>query len=217
MSRSPQTTPDALLLLAPDCPHCPAMLESLGELLKQGVIGRLEAVNVATHPERAEKMGVRGVPWLRLGEFELHGLHSLDELRRWAGLSGTARGLAEYYAELLKQGQLARVLDAIRRRPQQLPALLQLAADPDTELTVRIGISAVMEDLQATDALRRHLDALIELSRHPDPRVRSDASHFLALTRSADARAALEALTHDPERAVREVAGEALEELVDAL
>jgi hypothetical protein len=36
----------------------------VGRLLKGGVIGRLEAVNVAIHPERAAELGVRKVPWL---------------------------------------------------------------------------------------------------------------------------------------------------------
>ena len=65
--------PDALLLLAPGCPHCPAVLEGLSGLLKEGVIGRLEAVNAAIHPERAAELGVRTVPWARIGPFELEG------------------------------------------------------------------------------------------------------------------------------------------------
>ena len=42
--------PDALLLISTHCPHCPAMLASLADLVKQGTIGRLEAVNLEQHP-----------------------------------------------------------------------------------------------------------------------------------------------------------------------
>ena len=42
--------PDALLLISTRCPHCPAMLSALADLVKQGTIGRLEAVNLEQHP-----------------------------------------------------------------------------------------------------------------------------------------------------------------------
>jgi len=205
--------PDALLLLAPGCPHCPTVLQGLAELVKQGVIGRLETVNIAVHPDVAEKLGARSVPWVRLGEFELEGLHSPAELRQWAERAGSGAGLAEYYADLLKQGRLQKVLDAVHEGPQRLSALLRLAADPDTELTVRIGISAVIEDMAGSDALKQHFDELAALARSGDPRVRSDAAHFLALTRDSRAEPVLEQLTRDGKRAVREVAEEALQEL----
>jgi hypothetical protein len=51
--------PDALLLMAPGCAHCPVVLESLGRLLKDGRLGRLEVINVAAHPEAAVAAGTR--------------------------------------------------------------------------------------------------------------------------------------------------------------
>jgi thiol-disulfide isomerase/thioredoxin len=205
--------PDALLLLSSQCPHCPTVLQALAELVKQGIIGRLEAVNIAARPDVAAQYGVRSVPWIRLGEFELQGLHSAAELRHWAQRAGSEAGVAEYYTEQLKQGQLSRVLDAVQKNPQRLSVLLLLAGDPDTELTVRIGVSAVLEDFAGSDALRALLPALIELGRHADPRVRADACHFLALTASRDAVAPLQTLSADRERSVQDVARDSLKEL----
>ena len=34
--------PDALLLLSTHCPHCPAVLAALADLVKQGAIGRTD-------------------------------------------------------------------------------------------------------------------------------------------------------------------------------
>ena len=186
--------PDALLLLTSQCPHCPTVLQGLAELVKQGVIGRLEAVNIAVRPDLAAQYGVRSVPWIRLGEFELQGLHSAAELRHWAQRAGSEAGVAEYYADLLKHGQLAGVLGA-----------------------VRVGVSAVMEDFVASEALRAQLPALMALGRHDDPRVRADACHFLALTASPDAVAPLQTLSEDPERSVQDVARDSLKELQEAL
>lgn len=208
-----QATADALLLLAPGCPHCPVVLQALGELVKHGDIGSLEIVNIAVHPERASALGVRSVPWLRLGDFEFEGLHSLGELRAWAAKAGTPQGLSAYFDEQLKSGRLAQTTAMVEAQPERLDALLRLAEDPDTELTVRIGISAVVESFAGKPALLARLPTLQALARNPDPRVRADAAHFLAQCRAADALPALERLLGDAERSVRDVAGDSLEEL----
>ena len=217
MSNSKPVPPDALLLLTTQCPHCPAVLQGLSGLVKQGLIGRLEVVNIVARPDIAQQQGVRTVPWMRLGDFELEGLHSPAELRLWAERAGSEAGLAEYYTDLFRHGRLPKALAAIRKYPGHMPALLALAEDPDTELTVRIGVSAVMEDAAGSALLQNQMSALINLARHTDPRVRSDACHFLALTRNEAAIAVLENLTQDPEPAVQAVARDSLEELREYL
>jgi len=217
MRNSNTVPPDALLLISTQCPHCPTVLQGLGELVKKGLIGRLEVVNIVARPDIAEQQGVRTVPWLRLGDFELQGLHSPAELRQWAERAGSEAGLAEYYRDLFKHGQLPEALAAIRKYPGHIPALLALAQDPDTELTVRIGVSAVLEDAAGSALLQNQLPALMALAQHSDPRVRSDACHFLALTRSEAALAVLEQLIRDPEPAVQAVAEDSLEELREHL
>lgn len=217
MTASEQTIPDALLLLAPGCPHCSAVLQALGDLVKAGDIGRLEAVNIAVHPERAAELGVRSVPWVKLGPFELAGLRTASEYRDWAARAGSTDGMAAWIDEQLKEGGLTRVIELIRAQPAEIDALLVLAADPDTELTVRIGVSAAFEDLRGSPTLRARLPDLVALAGHDDPRVRSDACHFLTLTESADALAVLETLAGDAERAVRDVARDSLDELTETL
>ena len=44
------SAPDALLLISTHCPHCPAMLTALADLVKQGTVGRLEVVNLEQRP-----------------------------------------------------------------------------------------------------------------------------------------------------------------------
>lgn len=217
MMPATQESPDALLFIAPGCPHCPTVLAGMGELVKQGLVGSLEVVNIAVHPERAEQLGVRSVPWLRLGEFELDGLHSPAELRDWAQRAGNTAGLADYFTEQLKSGRLARVNAMVASRPERLSALLGLAADPDTELTVRIGVSAVMENMAGSPELAERLPELQQLAESGDPRVRADACHFLALSESPAALKTLESLAGDSERSVSEVAQDALAELRETL
>lgn len=207
------TPPDALLLLAPGCPHCPVVLDGLARLVKDGRLGRLEVVNIAVRPERAAELGVRSVPWVRIGAFVLDGLHSPAELAHWAARAGTADGVRDYVRARLKAGALAELEGALAHHPQWLHALLPLVADPETELHVRLGLGALLESLAGSAALQALVPALGELSAHADHRVRSDACHYLALTGSRDAVPFLRARLQDDQPEVREIAQESLAEL----
>ena len=213
MMSTKQETPDALLFIAPGCPHCPTVLAALSELVKEARLGRLEVVNIAVHPQSAEQLGVRSVPWLKLGDFEFEGLHSPAELRRWADKASTPTGLTDYFSAELKSGRLPRVVGMVAGQPKRLAALLTLAENPDTELAVRIGVSAVIEDLAGSPALLAELPTLQRLAASGDPRVRADACHFLALTGSRDALPMLERLAQDSERSVSDVAHDCLADL----
>ena len=207
------TPPDALLLLAPDCPHCPTVLDGLSRLLKNGGIGTLEVVNIAVRPDRAARLGVRTVPWTRIGELVLEGSRTPEELARWAAQAGTGAGIRAYVSERLKAGELTALERLVKQHPHWLAALLPLIADSSTELHVRIGLGALMESLQGDAALKAQLPALGELSAHPDHRVRSDACHYLALSRDPSVVPYLRARLQDEATEVREIAQDGLADL----
>lgn len=207
------TKPDALLLLTASCPYCPTVLQGLSELVKSGHIGRLEVVNIGVHPEIAQQHGVRTVPWVKLGPFELEGLRSPAELKAWAERVGSSEGMSEYFRELLKSGKLPKVSASVRADGSRLNALLWLLDDPELEIAVRVGISAVFEELEGDDLLLGTLDTLLHFTSHRDAHIRADAAHLLSLTRSPQAVAPLERLLQDENSDVREIAREGLERL----
>jgi hypothetical protein len=210
----PRTAPpDALLLIATGCAHCPSVLEGLSQLLKQGRIGRLEAVNIAEHPEAAETVGTRSVPWTRIGHFELEGALTLSELERWVDLSGSETGIAVYYAHLLETRRPHKVSQLLQAHPDTLTPLIGLLANDDTSMAVRIGIGVVLEELEDSPMLALGLDALVELTELEQANIRSDAAHYLGLTHRPAAEAPLRKLLTDEHPDVREIAGEALERL----
>ncbi|MDP2783685.1 MAG: HEAT repeat domain-containing protein [Sulfurimicrobium sp.] len=205
--------PAALLLLAPGCPHCPAVLEGLGTLVKEGAIGKLEAVNIAVHPELAEQLEVRSVPWIRIGEFDLDGSQTPAELRRWAELAGTPQGMPAYFLHLLKNGRRAKVEEMARQEPQRLLALVELLADDEASMAVRLGIGAVLEELQDSNIALVMVPGLGELTRHADPLVRADACHYLSLVGGEEIAPWLRACVDDQDVAVREMVAEILAEM----
>lgn len=205
--------PEALLLIGNGCPHCPVVLQGLSELVKTGQLGRLEIINITVHPEVAQLHGVRSVPWLRLGPFQLTGLRSPAELAQWVHRVQSDQGMVEYFSELLAAGDLAAVSATLKRAPEGTATLLQLLGDPKAELQVRLGVAAVLEDLEGSESLADMVDSLGQLTRHADPRIRIDAAHALGLSHQPSARPYLENLLKDPDSEVREVAGDSLKTL----
>jgi hypothetical protein len=203
--------PDALLFLSSHCPHCPAVLAGLSDLVKRGGIGRLEVVNIEIHPEVAAARGVRSVPWLRLGPFELAGTRTAGELETWARRVSAPEGMAEAFHDLLKSGGLDQVLALVADEPARLAALLPIVANPEASINVRLGAGVVFEDYAGTPALQALISALGELSAHADARVRADACHILGLSGGEAARPWLEARLDDADGDVREIAREGLE------
>ncbi len=202
--------PDALLLITAGCAHCPVVLDGLTRLVKEAAVGRLEIVNVAAHPEYAEQRGVRSVPWTLLGDFELEGTLTVEELRHWAQLARSPDGMAAYFDHLLGSGQLARCTGMIRAHPERFAALLTLLADPDTSLNVRIGVSAAFEDLHDSGLIADAASELGALTRHADAAVRADACHALAFSSLVLAGRYLTDCLEDSDAAVREIAAESL-------
>jgi len=179
--------------------------------VKRGGIGRLEVVNIEIHPEATELHGVRSVPWLRLGPFELPGVRAAGELAIWARRATEPDGMAEAFHDLLKTGGLAQVLALVAADTTRLAALLPIVGNPEASINVRLGAGVVFEEYVASAALQGLIPALGELSGHADARVRADACHYLGLSGSSEARPWLEARLSDEDADVREIARDGLE------
>lgn len=202
--------PNALFFLSSQCPHCPVVLAGLSDLVKRGVIGRLEVVNLEQHPQDAQALNVRSVPWLRIGPFELTGARTAAELETWAHRAVSAEGMSDAFHDLLKQGGLAQVLALIQADPARLSALLPIVANPEASLNVKLGVGVVFEDYAGSPDLLALVDDLGALTRHADARVRADACHLLSLTPAEAARPWLQAGLQDVDADVREIAAESL-------
>lgn len=130
-----------------------------------------------------------------------------------AMLRASLRDRAEQFQIWLLEGQLKSVLAVVERSPRALADLLPIVANPEANLSVRFGASAVLERYANTPALQALVPALGVLTGHGDPRVRADACHLLGLSGSPSAIPYLEARSDDPDPDVREIATESLAEL----
>jgi len=189
------------------------MVQALTELLKQGWLGRLDLVNLDARPEVAEALGVRSVPWTRIGPFELTGVRGREELLDWIDRVGSPDGMADYFHALLRDGHLPQVLAVVRREPGALAALLPIVANPEASINVRIGAGVAFEEFAGQAPMRALTGRFGALAGHEDARVRADACHYLSLTGGAEARSYLENCLQDDDGVVREIAIESLDAL----
>ncbi|GBE08629.1 hypothetical protein BMS3Bbin11_00472 [bacterium BMS3Bbin11] len=206
---------EAKLLIAPDCPYCATMMNLLGDLLKEGRIARLLMINIVEQPDEAAKHNVRSVPWLKLGEMELTGAQTRTDLEHAIDMAVSNDGQQRFLFEQLKNGRLDEVAALIERDKSQLPDLVALLKGKEVPMTVRIGVSAILEGLQENPSvLNGILPELLELSAFPDETIRADACHFLSLTGGDKAVKRLQECTNDESSMVREVATESLEDIL---
>ncbi len=201
------------MLITPGCPHCQSVLHSLSELVKNGNIGRLEVVNIAIHPEIAQEVNTRTLPWMRIGNHELSGNYSLSELKTWAEKAVTGDASATYIRELLEQQQLDLAIHHLQAHPEKLLLLLELMQEEDVSLSVKFGIGAIFEALEGSGLLEELVPELGALGRSKKANIRGDIAYYLGLSHSPQAREWLTPLLQDPQQDVREIAVESLEML----
>ena len=210
------TSRSAILFISSTCPHCSAVLQALTTLLKNGSLAHLNIFNIELNPEAASHYGVRAIPWVQIGPYELTGLRSQNELLQWIERVDDPAAMAEYFAEQIIQAEMHKVLTTIENNPPLFNALLRLMGEDTTSLSVRIGIGALMEDLAHGDIINQHLDALGSYTSHAQAVVRNDACHYLGLSHNSAAEKFIRPLLNDSDAEVREVAAEALQEIKTA-
>ncbi|MGD8575906.1 MAG: HEAT repeat domain-containing protein [Thiohalophilus sp.] len=207
------TPPDAEILIATGCAHCPAVLQALSDLIKEGLIRELRVSNIVADATRAQELGVRTTPWTRIGPFTLAGNYSPAELRHWAEQAGSDEGIADYIRTQLKDGELEQIETFLSDNPQWLEVAVSLLEVEDLEIQVRLGLDSVLESLAGSEALKKLVPVFSRLSEHDNAQIRGDATHYLALTGDPAVRPQLEKRLEDDSADIREIAREGLEQL----
>ena len=195
------------------CTYCGPMMQILTELMKAGQIAQLRIVNIENNPELAAEHGVRSVPWLQIGPFELSGSRSKKELSLWIERASSFDGVTDYLEEVLSEGNINYANKLIQRYPQALENVIDLMADPDAKINVRLGVGVIIEELAESEQFRTVMPRLLGYLSSSDARIRGDACHYLSLTKDGSYVPEIKKLLSDESEEVREIAQESLEEL----
>ncbi len=202
-----------LMLMGKQCAYCGPMMQILTEMMKAGELAELRIVNIEENPELARQLGVRTVPWLQIGPFELQGARSRQEMSLWLERASNFEGMTEYLDEMLAEGNIGYANKLIQRYPQALENVIALMADPQAKINVRLGVGVIIEEMAESVEFKVVVPLLIDYLSSKDARIRGDACHYLSLTRDASHIPLIEQLLSDESEEVREIAQDSLDEL----
>ena len=202
-----------LMLMGKQCAYCGPMMQILTEMMKAGELAELRIVNIEENPELARQLGVRSVPWLQIGPFELQGARSRQEMSLWLERASNFEGMTEYLDEMLAEGNIGYANKLIQRYPQALENVIALMADPQAKINVRLGVGVIIEEMAESVEFKVVVPLLIDYLSSKDARIRGDACHYLSLTRDASHIPLIEQLLSDESEEVREIAQDSLDEL----
>lgn len=209
------TPPAVLMLMGSQCSYCGPMMQILSELMKAGKMAELRIVNIENAPQLASELGVRSVPWLQIGPFELAGSRTKQELTLWLERASSFDGVTDYLEEVLAEGNINYARKLIERYPQALENVIDLMANPEAKINVRLGIGVIIEEMAETEPFKKVIPRLIEYLSDEDARIRGDACHYLSLTRDPSYIPYIEKLLSDESEEVREIAQDSLDELAE--
>ncbi|NOQ89083.1 MAG: hypothetical protein GQ550_09185 [Gammaproteobacteria bacterium] len=204
-----------LMLMGKQCAYCGPIMQILTEMMKAGQLADLRIVNIEEDPQLAIQLGVRSVPWLQIGPFELQGSRSKQEILLWLKRASSSEGLSEYLEEMLLEGNLESANKLIQRYPQALENVIDLMADPEAKINVRLGVGVIIEDMAESESFKAVIPRLIEYLSDDDARIRGDACHYLSLTKDASYVPDIKKLLSDESEEVREIAQESLDDLFE--
>lgn len=120
--------------------------------------------------------------------------------------------LRQMIADYMEKGFLENIVDMFLHDPTLYDLMGELIADD--RIRVRIGVTALMEELASRDRenIGRAIDSLLPLLSDDNPTVRGDAANLIALTGSPQVPQLLRPLLEDEDGQVRAMIRETLEE-----
>lgn len=198
------------------CSVCPTMERLFQHLQDEGHVGELMVYDLAEHPELAERHGIRSVPFYRINGIGFNGLRDQRELLNLLG-SREIDSMAQWITDQLREGRLDEVEQAVLQKVVAREALVQLLESVDTELVVRIGLSAVIEALADQRIFDPYEQRFIELANHAEERIAIDALYYLQLISTPATLARLSQLAESGSGELSDQARELLDEAASGI
>lgn len=199
------------LFVMPGCNMCPQMERLFHDLHQQGAIHELQIVDVTTHPELAEKYHIKSVPFYLINGIAFNGVKTYTEIKKLLQQNDFQKWISLIRGELV-DGQLETVERYVKQHEAAGEAMMHLLADKDTELVVRIGLTAIIESMVEGSLLQPYEDKLIQLATHDDERIALDALYYLSLLSTPASLQALSDIAKNGKHSLREDALELLAE-----
>jgi hypothetical protein len=125
--------------------------------------------------------------------------------------------IRSFIAEYMEKGFLENIIDMFKHDASLYVMVGDLMRDE--RMRVRIGVTALVEDLSKNDSEHIHkaVPGIAGLLKDTNPTVRGDAAYLLGIIGHRDALAYLAEVMDDKEPVVREVVRESTQEIQKAM
>ena len=207
---------DIIIYSAPNCSFCHIMIQYLKQLHSNKKITSYTVIDISQKPEEAEKLNIKTVPFLIIKSRVFIGQMTVNEIIHWYAKDESDQGNSDYFNWQLNKGELLATESTLKLNPELLEHAIQLLLDSGTQLSVKIGLMALIESYEGTPLLQAHLPIIKANIRHEDHRIRTDVTELLLLTQHTDAIEPLTKLCKDEHTEVSSAAKDALDELKEA-
>ena len=116
-------------------------------------------------------------------------------------------------ADYMEKGFLENIIDMFKHDKGLYPLIGKVMTDE--RMRVRLGITALVEALSEEDRdnIPGSINSITRLLKEPNSTMRGDAAYLLGIIGHTDALPHLEHVLTDDDAQVREIAGEAIEEI----
>jgi predicted thioredoxin/glutaredoxin len=203
------------LFVMPGCPICPQMERLFRQLQQEGLLDELEIIDITQHPQRAQELGIRSAPSYLVNGVLFSGLKHRPEIEQLLqqGAGGNWRSLL---SEELSEGGMETARKAVLEHEAARDALFDLLEDADTPLVVRIGLSAIIEELAERGLLEAHLPRLLKLAQSDDERIALDGLYYLSMLKAPQAVQTLSKIAESAGHPLQQQARELLQEQAES-
>lgn len=168
------------LFVLHDCQLCPQMEKIFKNMYESGAVNSLEVMDVAQHPELAKQYNIRSVPFYLINDVAFSGLKSATDIRQLLGMDETKK-IEQQISQLLTEGDLGSTQELVSSNEGARKAMIQLLTNEDTELLIRIGLTAVFESLAPSGIFIEFEDQIKQMSEDTNERIAIDAMYYLSL------------------------------------
>jgi hypothetical protein len=199
------------VLINPSCPFCARTVSLVNRLATASPLVTAWIIDVELFPEWVRRVSLKSVPTTILEEEIIFpGSVKEEDLIGWLGKMGSPDYLRELYRNDLLEKRMARTVERLKKRPQDLPKMADLLKAE--EFGIKLGAMAVIEQL-VDEAPRLHgviFETLSPLLQETADLLVGDVIYLLGLLHDPRKAPALEKFLVHSNPEVAEAAREAL-------
>lgn len=173
------------LFISTQCPHCAQTLELLSKAVKQGLISGLRIINLNSLNNPECYAHIRSVPFIQIDDYEFPGSLKQSELDDWLKAHHDNNFANYYFSTKFIEGDINQVENFIKRKPDCWLDLVKLVQDSETQMQIRIGITAIFESMSEVlltlPLADEVISSLIQATKTANHTIRVDLIYILSL------------------------------------